>query len=260
MKKITEAYNDGVNGDALRDRAGRVIRVAHWFGRQHGKLIDSENALFDKQRDAVLATATEKAVGLNKTALQIIEAAAGIPHPSQSDIKGATGAVDPKTHRRLRYDWLGDFSYGKQAVETAIVPTALDKPLADLQIGHTSMPADLTVDLPISRILITSEAEVGETGSIMPATTKIDINPFMYDPDDAEGYHDTAITSAQIEVGPNGQVTGFGVMKGTIGGYDSQDLTRTTINIDAIMTSLHESVVATAAVYDAFRHEEGASQ
>src|SRR5437868_5183922 len=102
MKKISDSYFQGQNGEPLRNDEGRLRRIAHRLGKSSGASIDKVNSAMDAAALQTFEDAQEKAVGLNKITLAIKKASAAIPNQGQTEPLWGTERIEEDGKTRTK--------------------------------------------------------------------------------------------------------------------------------------------------------------
>jgi hypothetical protein len=247
LQVIHKAYNDGTNGESLPDvqKTSRLVRVAHNLGRRsYNKAIEQNNRL-DDEMNASFNEAFEKAQGLNKNILAILEQAAKIPREHSS--KPLWGVTMNHGDGTRTQDRLLTLSFGKSV--NPDFDTPVTNSLGAIHID-SSQWADNGLRTPVNTISFISRASLDGNGAVEAVTSGITINQPIYDPDNIvfdEGGFFTG--GSKLTIDADGGIGEVGTTRSDQTGFTIEDAQHIRTNTPELLVAVLASVEATAKAY-----------
>lgn len=269
MKKIKEAYIQGQSGEPLKS-GGRVKRLAHKLGESSARTIAEQNAAIEQAESAHFQKAMEVTRGANRTAMQVIEAAARIPHQASS--KPLWGVEKIEESGKKSREWNGSFIHVPSATEESFAGFA--SPVIS-NLGHLKIenmywsdkewfvkPDDLTsaddVRVPVDNVSIAVTSERDANGVLQPATTQIWLNARQYhagNPEATKGqrerdYQREFGERVSLTLGQDGELLDLRVSTPNISGMVQLDAEKAKVDVEGFLQGVMGAVNETAAAYE----------
>lgn len=274
--KIRDTYLEGQSGEPLRRPNSRMHRIAHRLGQASGRSIEKQNAALDAAHVRTFEAALEAAKGPNKTALEIIKAAAAIPHQGSSEPLWGTGETDPSVrmsdgyHKVIAKKWYASFVHVPSTTAESRADHAIPvtRNLGHLRmdslywndhpffIGNSRTP-DNEIRVPVDNLSVSVNAPLNDNGVPQPASTRIRLNARQYHAGNEYSTREERQRDYQREfaekltfcIDAEGNLTELLVSKENASGMVKLDTERAVLGVEDFLQEVLASVQDTAAAY-----------
>lgn len=245
MPKLRDAYRKGQNEEELGG-GGRIARAAHRAGSLSARSAQRHNEALAQAQQKMLDESIERAKGPNKTALEIVKAAAGIPHQTATDPSSSHTIHTPEGDFR---QWSVSFEQGvtKDATRTHATPVA--QPLGALKLDSSGWSHN-GINTPADNVSITSTAPIVD-GVLGAPVTRVYVNTRPYDPDfkDDSNFDREFGEQVSFELGPDGSAQKIAISVEGASGLRQLDVAHMQLGAQELLDGVLSSVQATATEY-----------
>jgi hypothetical protein len=197
--------------------------------------------------------ASERAVGPNKQALQILLAANGIPHQHDNVLSGSgtmRGPVNSSAYvgdKRPFQVWTNQFGYGVSRDNTRH-HTPLSSPLGTFHLDSTEL-AHNGLTIPVDNLSITAEVPVNDDDTYGEAATVMHLNTRPYDPNEPLGKSNDFSGGVRLDIAPDGTLIKVGSTHDDRRGYWDVNPATVTTNLSEFLGGVQRAVEQTAEAY-----------
>jgi hypothetical protein len=240
FQEIREAHVIGSNGQELEGERPLLQRIAHRLGKQTFKYGLELQDSHDREADTVFVDTIDKAKGINKDLLLLLQQAAKIPRENNTNPLLGVGWTENGVHSQRRVLILGS---GESSV-----PVIDALPAITIDSSAWSSAAGFT--MPVGNFSIMSEAHEDKNKNVTGVSSTIQFNTLPYDPDILPTENSPRLKeSVRIIIDESGTIQEFGIVRANNHGFIKQNPALMQINLAEFLAGVQESVTATAKAY-----------
>lgn len=248
MKQLCETYRLAIEGHPLPEGSSRLQRIAYGLGRRSAAMTVGFNERLDRNMRARFTGAVAHSEGVNRQALEVMQAAADIPHQASS--QPLWGAMITTPQGRRLAQWNTRLSFGLDRDPSRPDKTPLMTALGSLRIeGAEWAPGGLIV--PVDNLTIVSAALEDNNGNVGAAKTDIYINSRPSDFETLAAEVDSS-KGVRLSIDPAGAITALAVTRYHINDYIDEDPTKLQVHLSEFLDGVQNAVRLTAQAYQGF--------